>query len=175
MSHRYLVLGLLAQAPMTGYEIKKHASCALRSVANASYGTLYPMLHQLLDEGAVQMEEYPQNHRPARKVYTITERGKQELAAWLHEPAQSDQIRRDFLLKLFLAHDLSPDDLRLMLQQRRAATEAELAALREIQSAVACGTPPNQLWVSDYTLTMCQAELEWLDRLMAQMGPDRLE
>lgn len=169
MSHRYLVLGLLSEKPMTGYEIKKHVGSALRSVTHASYGTLYPTLHRLLKEGAVHMEEYPQNHRPARKVYQITSRGQRELADWLQQPAGEDHIRREFLLKLFMATEMSSETIRALLLQRRAATEKTLAHLQQKQAAQNGNTPRNKAWVCEYTIVMCHAELDWLDRLVAQI------
>src|SRR5690606_17582992 len=103
MSHRYLILGLLAERPMSGYDIKKHTNSALGTATNASYGTLYPMLHKLLEEGAVEMQEISQQGRPAKKLYRITDQGRAELQAWLKQPAAADQIRREFLLKFYLA------------------------------------------------------------------------
>lgn len=169
MSHRYLVLGLLSEGPMTGYEIKKYVGSALRSVTNASYGTLYPTLHRLLDEGAVHMEEYPQNHRPARKVYRITSHGQRELADWLQQPSGKDQVRREFLLKLFMASNLAPEKVRAMLLERRAATEETLAELQQMHSIHSGSTAQNKTWVCEYTIAMCHTELDWLDRLIAQM------
>jgi DNA-binding PadR family transcriptional regulator len=82
MAHKYLILGLLAERPMTGYDIKKHVKAVLSSVMNASYGTLYPALHKLLQDGAVEMQEVPQKGRPAKKIYRITTRGRAELEEW---------------------------------------------------------------------------------------------
>jgi PadR family transcriptional regulator AphA len=169
MSHRYLVLGLLSEAPMTGYEIKKRVGTSLKSVTHASYGTLYPTLHRLLAEGAVRMEEQPQTHRPARKVYQITERGKRELEAWLQQPPAADQVRREFLLKLFLAHTLPPEDLKSLCYHRRAATEAQLTELQQANDALNGRTARTQRWVQDYTIELCKAELNWLNRLIAQI------
>ncbi len=169
MSHRYLVLGLLAEGPMTGYEIKKRIGTALQSVTNASYGTLYPTLHRLLQEQAVYMEEHPQAHRPARKVYQITERGRRELELWLRQPAEADQVRREFLLKLFLARNLPPDELKALLQQRQRQAIAQLEALLQTDTKDREGMPINQTWVRDYTIEIMQAELNWLNRLMQQL------
>ncbi|MBN2471450.1 MAG: PadR family transcriptional regulator [Anaerolineae bacterium] len=155
---------------MTGYEIKKRVGSALKSVTSASYGTLYPTLHRLLDEGAVQMKEYPQAHRPLRKVYAITARGEQELADWMALPAGGDQVRREFYLKLFMAHDLASQQLCAMLMQRREATAAQLAELQDSRAAQN-GMPRNQAWVCEYVIEMCHAELDWLDRLIAQIEP----
>ena len=169
MSHRHLVLGLLSVRPMTGYEIKKRVGTTLKSVTNASYGTLYPTLHKLLAEGAVLMTEYPQERRPARKVYQLTARGRQELEAWLRQPAEADHIRREFLLKLFLARDLPPDDIKALIQQRREETALHLAELRQMQAVAHEETPVNLAWVQDYTAEMYEAELTWLNRIMAQV------
>lgn len=155
---------------MTGYEIKKRVGTALESVTNASYGTLYPTLHRLLDEGAVHMREYSQKRRPARKVYQITERGRHELSQWLRQPAGADQIRREFLLKLFLADELPPEELKTLVEQRRAETEHKLAELCRTQThAAPNGSASTQQWVREYTVEMCKTELNWLQRLMDQL------
>jgi PadR family transcriptional regulator AphA len=169
MSHRHLVLGLLAEEPMTGYAIKKRVGKALKSVTHASYGTLYPTLHRLLAEGAIRLQEHPQTRRPVRKVYEITEQGQQELEAWLRRPAETDQVRREFLLKLFLARDLPPDDLRALIRQRQSETQAQIEELCQEQTRGNGEWPANQLWVLEYTLEMHQTELRWLNRLMAKV------
>jgi PadR family transcriptional regulator, regulatory protein AphA len=167
MSHRYLILGLLAEQPMTGYDIKKRVKAALSVVTNASYGTLYPTLHKLLQEGAVEVQEVPQVSRPSKKVYRITEQGRQELKAWLKEPAAADQIRREFLLKLYLAKDLPAQDLRDMVATRRDEVETLFKTLRaELKTA----KTPRQMWVVNYALSMYKAEMDWLLQLEAQIG-----
>lgn len=167
MSHRYLILGLLAEQPMTGYDIKKRVEAALSAATNASYGTLYPTLHKLLKEGSVEVQEIPQTSRPTRKVYRITERGRQEVEQWLRQPPAADQIRREFLLKLYLGKDLPASDLRSLVAGRREETEALLRNLRAEQKAI---SNPRQAWVMDYALSLCKAEIDWLAQLEARLG-----
>jgi DNA-binding PadR family transcriptional regulator len=152
---------------MTGYDIKKHVKAMLSAVTNASYGTLYPTLHKLLHEGAVQMQEVPQRGRPSKKVYRITQAGREELNHWLRQPAAADQIKREFLLKLYLAEDLSPQQLRSMVSSRRDEVEAMLGALRKEQREI---ENQQQAWVMDYTLSLYQAEMDWLEQLEAKIG-----
>ena len=102
MSHRHLILGLLAEQPMTGYDIRKYVTDVLGTVTNASYGTLYPTLHKLLSEGAVQVEEVEQDSRPAKKIYHITEQGQHILNNWLQEPPAEDNIKREFFTEVIL-------------------------------------------------------------------------
>jgi DNA-binding PadR family transcriptional regulator len=162
MSHRYLILGLLMAQPLTGYDIKKHVQTALGTVTNASYGTLYPTLHRLLDEGAVEMQEVPQHSRPSKKVYQITDKGRQDLLAWLREPPLDDRVRREFLLKLYLADYLPTNELQLLLAARRGQAERTLQALREQCAAV---ENRRQVWLIKYELALCQAEIDWLNQV----------
>lgn len=152
---------------MTGYDIKKRIQSALSAATNASYGTLYPTLHKLLSEQAVEVQEVMQMSRPSKKVYHITERGRQELIDWLRQPAAADQVKREFLLKLYLAKGLPDDTLRSLLAKRRDDTEAQLKTLKaEMKSA----SDRYQEWVIDYALSIAKAEIEWITQLEAQLG-----
>ena len=166
MSHRHLILGLLMEQPMSGYDIKKRVQTVLGAVANASYGTLYPALHKLLDEGLVEMREVPQQSRPSKKVYDITQTGRQELLSWLREPPTEEKIQREFLLKLYLAKYLTTREVQLLLATRRGQTEAALRSLKADKSSV---DDPQQAWMIGYALSMCEAEIEWLEQIEHQV------
>jgi len=167
MSHRYLVLGLLAEMPMTGYDIKKHVKATLSAVTNASYGTLYPTLHKLLKEGAVEMREIPQRGRPSKKVYSITSSGQAELKSWLKEPAAEDQVKREFLLKLYLSDNLPEEHVRALISSRRGEIEKRLKSLREKRDSL---KSQKQALVVDYALSIYQAEIDWLAQLEDKLG-----
>ncbi|MBZ0278195.1 MAG: PadR family transcriptional regulator [Anaerolineae bacterium] len=167
MSHRYLILGLLMESPMSGYDIKKRVNYALRAVTNASYGTLYPTLHKLLEEGAVEMREVAQVGRPSKKVYRITEQGQTELEDWLKQPPSADQVRREFLLKLYLAESLPPEKLRLLVGTRREEIISTLKTLRLEQTGA---ETLQQKWVIEYALQLGEAELDWIERIQSQLA-----
>ena len=161
MSYKYLVLGLLAERPMSGYDIKKHVKTVLGSITSASYGTLYPTLHKLLADGDVEMQEVPQQGRPSKKVYFLTDQGREDLQKWLQQPAAADQIRREFLLKLYLARHLDEADLRAMVAGRRM--EAEML-LRTYEADKRNAKTAEQAWIADFSLCLCQAEIAWLQQ-----------
>ncbi len=164
MSYKYLVLGLLAERPMSGYDIKKHVKTVLGSITTASYGTLYPTLHKLLADGDVEMQEVPQQGRPSKKVYFLTDQGKTDLRKWLLKPAAADQVKREFLLKLYLAKHLDGAELQAMLAGRR--TEAEML-LRTYEADKRNAKTAEQAWLADFSWCLCQAEIEWLTRFEA--------
>jgi len=167
MSHRYLILGLLAEQPMTGYDIRKQVKQVLSTATNASYGTLYPTLHKLLQEQAVQVDEINQEGRPAKKVYRITKHGEEELRQWLREPTSADRIKRDFLLKLYFAQQFSQTDLERLLAERRDETEAMVDSLQNQGEDV---DDPREKWIVDYALMLYRAEIAWLERMENQIA-----
>ena len=79
MFYKYLTLGLLSERPTSGCDVKKQVRMALNPFTTASSGTLYPMLHRLLAEGSVNVEDVPQTGRPSRNIYSITEMGRGDL------------------------------------------------------------------------------------------------
>jgi DNA-binding PadR family transcriptional regulator len=51
LSFRYFVLELLAQQPMSGYDIKRLLAHLSWLIGGASFGNIYPALHALLENG----------------------------------------------------------------------------------------------------------------------------
>lgn len=154
------------ESPMSGYDIKKHVNSALGAATQASYGTLYPTLHKLLAEGAVDVQEVMQQGRPSKKIYRITDQGRREVQKWFKQPTAADQIRREFLLKLYLARDLPAREVLALVATRREETEAMLTALQTEKNSV---TDPKEAWVMDYALSVCQAEINWLEKVESQI------
>lgn len=153
------------EQPMSGYDIKKQVQATLGAVTNTSYGSLYPALHKLFAEGAVEVQEIAQTSRPAKKVYWITGKGRRELLDWLKQPPVDDHIQREFLLKLYLAKQLAPEQVLPLVATRRLQTAATLRSLRADKDVA---RDVGQVWMINYALSMCQAEMDWLDQIEHQ-------
>jgi PadR family transcriptional regulator AphA len=82
----HFILGLLAQQPMSDYDIKGVLKDLGWLVGDTSFGSLYPALHAMLRDGLVTVDVVPQQDKPPRKVYSITQDGKQTLEKWANEP-----------------------------------------------------------------------------------------
>lgn len=106
---KYAVLGMLNLSPKCGYEIKKELEKTSMFFWNESYGQIYPMLRKLVQSGLATIEVIERNEQPDRKVYTITDKGRDELARWLRQPAEQHPVRNEMLLKLFFGASTSPD------------------------------------------------------------------
>ena len=68
---KYVILKLLAERPMHGYEVMKATEEQTRGCYKPSPGTVYPTLQWLEDEGHVKAETLE-----GKKVYSITDSGR---------------------------------------------------------------------------------------------------
>ncbi len=130
---KYAILGFLDLMPMSGYDIKKFASCSLSHFWNEDYGHIYPTLRALEEAGFAVVSASPGEGRADRKVYAITESGRAELRRWLPlDPARAN-FRNELLLKVFFASRLPADRLRAMLDAEAEAADRSIAELRTIE------------------------------------------
>lgn len=78
-SSAMLVLKLLSEKDMYGYEITEELASRSQNVFEMKSGTLYPLLHTLEQKGLVSAYEVSEGGR-SRRYYTITENGRRQLA-----------------------------------------------------------------------------------------------
>src|SRR5215469_2423712 len=96
---RYALLGILSMSPGSGYDVKKFMEQSTSYFWRESYGQIYPILKQLVEEGLATSHTEKQEGKPERYVYTLTERGKEELQRWLADPVEQSVERNELLLK----------------------------------------------------------------------------
>ena len=99
MNVRTLCLSILFDCDATGYEIRRRCvegECSY--FVEASFGSIYPALARLEDDGLVTSRTEPQDGKPARKVYSITEAGRDAFTTELSQPLGEDVFRSPFLL-----------------------------------------------------------------------------
>jgi PadR family transcriptional regulator AphA len=171
---RHFILGLLAQRPMSGYDIK----CFLKSlnwlIDVPSLGSLYPSLHALLKDGLVTMEVVAGKDRPSRKIYSITTAGEETLQAWLDRPSESNASLKKFIMRLALADQLSQVGLLVHLRQRRAHVAAQKVTLEQAIEAENEDVDLGERLMLGYGLNLAAAELAWLDSTLARLSQPSL-
>ncbi len=102
MSIKYAILGLLNYSDMHGYRIKEHIEKNFGHMWSINFGQIYPGLKELNKDGLINMMELTpsENGGPHKKLYSITQKGKDEFSQWLAAPPQKPMLIRDpFLLK----------------------------------------------------------------------------
>lgn len=104
---RYIVLGLLAHSPQTGYSIKKAIEYQFNHFWQESYGQIYPTLKRLVAEG-LAVETADSGNGRGQITYTITDTGKAVLKDWLSETPEIEKLRYEILLKLSFGSSTEP-------------------------------------------------------------------
>jgi DNA-binding PadR family transcriptional regulator len=131
-STAYVILGMLAWGPMSGYDIKSAVDRSVRFFWAASYGQIYPELRRLSHAGLVEGEPQPQSGR-RRTVFSLTKAGRDALEQWLEREPEAFETRDEALLKLFFT-DSAPDTAIAALDAKRHFHEAKLKQLRAIEA-----------------------------------------
>lgn len=166
MSFRYSILGLLTRQPMSGYDVKRFLRHLDWLIDSPSLGSVYPALHALLKDELVTVKVIPNEDKPARKVYTITEAGRQVLQEWLDQPIEPDISLKAFLMRLMLATHLPCTGVVECLQQRRSQVAAHRASLKQVIGAEDEKLGLGQRLAFDYGLAAATAEIAWLDHML---------
>jgi DNA-binding PadR family transcriptional regulator len=173
VSFRHFALGLLSQQPMSGYDIKRYLKVLSWLIDGPSFSNIYPSLHLLLQEGMVTVEIFPQENRPSRKVYSVTEAGRQMLREWAEQPVAANSSLKAFVMRLTLAGSFSQARLIAHLEQRRNQVSAHQAALEQT-AASRDGAADIQRLMLEYGMALAAAELEWLDSTLDRLAKQPL-
>ena len=139
MSIRGAILGLLAEEPMTGYEVAKRFEHSLARVWPARSNQIYTELNRMDGEGLIA--EIGREARNARR-YAVTDAGRAALRDWMLRPVSPDQaLRFEPLLKANFAWTLPEPELRRWMEQQRRYWDEQIAWL----DAQAKHLPPDPL------------------------------
>lgn len=176
------ILGLLDERPMHGYELRKRLSEMLGTVRTVSFGSLYPTLRRLKQQGSIVEDASaatatrpPATARRGRKTYRITTSGKELMANLLDEPATASFADDGFGIHLaFFDRTPGPARLRLLEGRRRVLEER-----REGQRDAAGRTGPRELrYARQLTLLgleTSERELRWINELIQTENPSQGE
>lgn len=170
MERELLLLGLLRQAHMHGYQLHEFIERDLATCTDLKKPTAYFLLDKMTRLGWVAQREEREGNRPPRRIYQVTSAGEAQFQRLLRENLASHTITRfPGDAGLLFADALPPAEALELLGQRRVALEGDLAAGR--------AAPPHagasQL-IIEHRIVHLEAELRWLDEVMARLA-QRLE
>jgi len=172
-SFRFFILGLLGERAMSGYDIRQTMKRLGWLIGSPSFGAIYPALHALLEDGQVTVEVISRPDRPPRKLYSITETGKQALTAWIASSDAANGSLRTFIQRLILVGDYdSTGGLVAHLRQRRDAVATQHLALKQAAADLGGDAGMGRRLAMDYGLATASAELDWLDRAITRLSLD---
>lgn len=171
---RYAMLGLIQRAPATGYDISKAFSGRLGSIWGARHSQIYPELKKLMEEGLVNCTVISELQE--KKLYSITEAGKEAFRTWLLSDEDEYRPPKDTLrLKLYFCETLEPEEyLSVLLRAREQhirRVEWMRAHCSEVYPETPCQFSPA---LGDFMLMRGgilreQAYVDWMDHCIAHV------
>jgi DNA-binding PadR family transcriptional regulator len=178
----HAILVSLCEQSGSGYELARRFDRSIGYFWSATHQQIYRTLRAMEDDSWVQVTPVMQQGRPDKKVYTVAEPGRAELARWIAEPligrgsALTDGRTRDLAVKL---RGAAYGDVGALAQQV-AALRAERAALLDVyrgyekhqfpDPTALRGTALHQHLVLRGGIRAEESSIDWLDEVLSALG-----
>ncbi|HLV54073.1 MAG TPA: PadR family transcriptional regulator [Actinotalea caeni] len=146
----YVILGLLLIRPQSLYDLVKSFEAGVSLFYSASTGSIKRALDGLLDRGRIEVASTEGGR--GRKVYRVTDAGRDELEAWLTAEPTGD-VETAALSRLYFLGLLPAERRRAVLERLVDRVEAGLADLERLGEQVAdLDVPADQRDLARYQL-----------------------
>jgi PadR family transcriptional regulator, regulatory protein AphA len=170
MSLKFALLGLLAENPKYGYEIKRKFEGALGNIWSVSYGQLYPALRLLSELGWVTKKTEPGKKAAEKNIYSITEKGRKKPDDWLLKPVRSTyRLKDEFTLRFLFFSKLAPARVLEYLREHQAKTKLQRetfqSTLESLQGSMDFFLPG----IVRKGIFHLEAETRWLEEMMDEI------
>ena len=173
---QYVILGLLTESDLTGYEIKKIIDIRFSFFWNESYGQLYPEFKKLLEQEYITVKSILEPKHRGTTTYSITEKGCDSLKHWLAEPVEKENVRLEILLKMYFSSNVEPEIIKKQIEEFSQCHknqllimnmfQAELSEIEDLHSnhsdvlrVIDCGQKINKAYID-----WCEETIAYLER-----------
>jgi DNA-binding PadR family transcriptional regulator len=164
---RMPLLALLAKEPAHGYELKSQ----LEQIFGEAYpapniGQIYVTLQRLERDGLVRSQDVVQMTRPNKRVYELTDAGREAVVEWVDKASDGPRVRDEFFMKLALSQLSGTSDRLGLINRQRRHYLAQMRSLSELAGG-ADGSVPRLL--IEGAMLHLQADLDWLQRCQEEL------
>lgn len=173
MDAKNLCLGALTCGDASGYEIKKmFEEGPFAYFHQVSFGSIYPALAKLCDRELISMREHPQDGRPDKKVYSLTDKGRKALKKALRKTPADDKLRSEVMVMFFLQDFLEPDHLREVFSQQLGFYRSLLERVEGLDDN---GISDQRLFVCGLGRTLYRTMVDYMEKNGHLLLGDKLE
>jgi len=179
---RIAILSLLADGDHSGYDLSKAFDASLTYIWPASQSQIYPELKKLEAKGLIDGIDVPQAGRPDKRVYRLTDAGRDELVGWVRAPTDTWALRDPFQLRVINLGRVDPEQAIELVRSHRALVQQRLDILEGIRATLdELGHRPGDPWNDKlgWRLTVeagvrtAVAYLDWCDWALDQLASSR--
>jgi PadR family transcriptional regulator AphA len=172
----YAILQLLVRNPASGYDLKKRFLGSVGHGWHAYDTQIYRELKTLEQHGYATGRVVDGRSGPQRRLFTITDRGRQSLVDWLLSPIDLAKIKNEVGLRVRTADLFPPGELEAYICRARDQWKAVLSyhemSLRVLiqEHGEPDSTAPAEIFgrqlAIEHLITVTQANLAWADRAL---------
>lgn len=171
----FAILGLLHEAPMHGYELRKRLFDMLGTLRAFSYGSLYPTLRRLLKAGLIVEDDQTVDAdgaarawgKRAKRVYKLSADGKERFAEMLADVGPQAYDDEGFGVHMAF-FSRTPAEIRMrILEGRRRRVEERREGLRASMARAGEQIDRYTRELHRLGLEHSEREVRWLNELIA--------
>ncbi|CAM02743.1 PadR family transcriptional regulator [Saccharopolyspora erythraea NRRL 2338] len=118
MALKHALLAALLEGEASGYDLAKQFDVSVANFWSATPQQLYRELERLAEEGLVAARVVRQQRRPDKRLFTLTDEGRRQLAAFTARQPRPTAIRDELLVKLQAVDSGDRDAVRAFVQER---------------------------------------------------------
>jgi DNA-binding PadR family transcriptional regulator len=162
-----VVLGLLKEKPMHGYELKQRLGDQFGTFGRFSYGSLYPTLTRLAKAGSVEMEHAKGEIKRRKNVYVITPAGEKILDELLEDAGPSvTEERNAFMVRLAFFRYTKPETRRQLLEGRRGYLQTYRLKMANSLKNLRDRMDAYSVELMQHGITEAEHDIRWLDDML---------
>jgi len=174
MSLAHAILVSLVGCPQSGYDLAKQFDGSVGFFWKASHQQIYRELSKLEELQWLTAQSIIQTGRPDKRMFSLTELGKENLQAWIVQPCELSANKEELLVKIYAGYLVSPQLLIGEIKRHQQLHQEKLAIYIEIERQMHTESSPQFLKYPYLTLRMGikfeQAWIEWCDEAIANLN-----
>ncbi|MCI8369764.1 MAG: PadR family transcriptional regulator [Clostridia bacterium] len=168
-----VILGLLLLQSRTIYQLRKRINEGLHLMYSCSMGSIQAAIKKLLRHGHISFSEIYENGK-LKKIYSITDIGKNYFVDWLSSPIDNDTVKNPELSKIYFLGFAEKETRIKLIENHIADLEKVCSDLEKIcENGKICssGMVNNdiffyQLQTAIYGRDFVKFNIEWYNRLL---------
>ncbi|WP_008312040.1 PadR family transcriptional regulator [Leptolyngbya sp. PCC 6406] len=171
----HAILVALLDCPSSGYDLAKRFDGSVGFFWDASHQQIYRELTKLEVGGHLAGEKIPQEGRPNKVIFSVTESGRLLLEDWMAQPVPLAPVKDALLVKLFGGYIMPTAVILTDLQQHQAQHRERLAEYESIATqffpnpAVLSARATHQYLTLRHGIQYEQGWLTWCEEAIATL------
>jgi DNA-binding PadR family transcriptional regulator len=171
MPVRHAILGLLAQRPRYGYELRAAFAAVAGGEQNwdVKPAQIYATFARLEKSGFIVEERVEQDAGPEKRIYDITPAGRQSLNEWFASGVQREHQRDEIYIKLMIAMASGAANPYNLIRTQRTHLYQELHDITLQRGRANPKSELSKVLLMEQAAMHLEADLRWLDMFESRL------